>query len=73
MTEVKFLGHVVSQGGIAVDPSKVEVVLNWNRPRNVTPRVSRLLSAIRGELIKDCYTDDKVGKKGCVVCVGRQL
>ena len=36
MTEVKFLGHVVSQGGIAVDPSKVEVVLNWDRPRNMT-------------------------------------
>ena len=36
MTEVKFLDHVVSQGGIAIDPFKVEVVLNWNRPRNVT-------------------------------------
>ena len=29
MKEVKFLGHVVSQGGISVDPIKVEVVLNW--------------------------------------------
>ena len=36
MMEVKFLGHVVSQGGIVVDPSKVEVVLNCDRPRNVT-------------------------------------
>ena len=36
MTEVKLLGHVVSRGGIIVDPSKVEVVLNWDRPRNVT-------------------------------------
>ena len=35
MTKVKFLGHVVSQGEIAIDPSKVEVVLNWDRPRNV--------------------------------------
>ena len=35
MTEVKLLGHVVSRGGIIVDPSKVEVVLNWDRPRNV--------------------------------------
>ena len=26
--EVKFLGHVVSQGRISIDPSKVEVVLN---------------------------------------------
>ena len=36
MTKVKFWGHVVSQGGIAVDPSKVEVVLNWDQLRNVT-------------------------------------
>ncbi|WVZ51831.1 hypothetical protein U9M48_002937 [Paspalum notatum var. saurae] len=27
--EVCFLGHVVSKGGIAVDPSKVSTVMNW--------------------------------------------
>ncbi|WVZ51942.1 hypothetical protein U9M48_003039 [Paspalum notatum var. saurae] len=27
--EVRFLGHVVSKGGIAVDPSKVSTVTNW--------------------------------------------
>jgi len=34
--EVKFLGHVVSQGGISVDPSKVEAVMEWERPTTVT-------------------------------------
>ncbi|XP_015932206.2 uncharacterized mitochondrial protein AtMg00860-like [Arachis duranensis] len=34
--EVKFLGHVVSKGGISVDPSKVEVVMKWERPTTVT-------------------------------------
>jgi hypothetical protein len=29
LTEVAFLGHVISTGGISVDPSKVEDVLNW--------------------------------------------
>ncbi|GAU28976.1 hypothetical protein TSUD_391740, partial [Trifolium subterraneum] len=36
LSEVKFLGHVISQGGVSVDPSKVEVVLNWERPRSVS-------------------------------------
>ena len=36
MKEVKFLGHVVSQKGISVDPNKVEAILNWERPMTVT-------------------------------------
>ena len=36
MTKVKFLGHVVSEEGISVDPSKIEAVLNWERPKNVS-------------------------------------
>ncbi|XP_058780030.1 uncharacterized protein LOC131653766 [Vicia villosa] len=36
LSEVSFLGHVISGGGVAVDPSKVEEVVNWDRPRSVT-------------------------------------
>jgi len=35
LKEVSFLGHVVSEGGVSVDPSKVKDVLNWNPPTNV--------------------------------------
>ncbi|XP_024022581.1 uncharacterized protein LOC112091957 [Morus notabilis] len=35
LTEVKFLGHVISRQGISVDPSKIETVLQWERPKNV--------------------------------------
>jgi len=35
MEKVSFLGHVISKDGIAVDPSKVEAVVNWERPTNV--------------------------------------
>ncbi|WVZ90824.1 hypothetical protein U9M48_037084 [Paspalum notatum var. saurae] len=34
--EVPFLGHVISKGGVAVDPGKVKDVLNWKIPTTVT-------------------------------------
>lgn len=36
LSEVKFLGHIISQGRVAVDQSKVEAVQNWTRPKNVS-------------------------------------
>jgi hypothetical protein len=33
--EVSFLGHIISEGGISVDPSKVKSVLSWNTSQNV--------------------------------------
>jgi len=35
LREVSFLGHVISKGGIAMDPSKVNVVLQWESPKSV--------------------------------------
>ena len=35
LKEVSFLGHVVSNGGIAVDPGKVKDILNWKPPTDV--------------------------------------
>jgi hypothetical protein len=32
MKQVAFLGHVISNGGISMDPSKVLDVLSWNAP-----------------------------------------
>ena len=34
--KVAFLGHVVSKEGIFVDPKKIEAVVAWERPTNVT-------------------------------------
>ncbi|KAM0038166.1 putative nucleotidyltransferase, Ribonuclease H [Helianthus debilis subsp. tardiflorus] len=36
LREVQFLGHVVSERGIQVDPAKVEAVMNWQEPRTPT-------------------------------------
>jgi hypothetical protein len=35
MKQVAFLGHVISKGGISMDPSKVQDVLSWNTPTSV--------------------------------------
>ena len=36
LDQVVFLGHVISEAGIFVDPSKVEAVVDWARPTNVS-------------------------------------
>jgi hypothetical protein len=36
MKQVDFLGHIISEGGISVDPSKVQDVLSWNAPMSVS-------------------------------------
>ncbi|XP_027155563.1 uncharacterized protein LOC113755899 [Coffea eugenioides] len=36
LEEISFLGHKVSKDGIAVDPAKVEAVMNWKRPETPT-------------------------------------
>ncbi|KAK3107513.1 hypothetical protein FSP39_016272 [Pinctada imbricata] len=35
LTEVSFLGHVVSAKGVQCDPSKIEAVKSWPTPQNV--------------------------------------
>ena len=34
--EVSFLGHIVSEEGIRVEPKKIELITEWKPPRNVT-------------------------------------
>jgi hypothetical protein len=36
LSEVSFLGHVITNGGIAVDPGKVKDVLKWEPPTTVS-------------------------------------
>ncbi|XP_028106251.1 uncharacterized protein LOC114305367 [Camellia sinensis] len=34
--EVAFLGHVITKDGVSVDPHKIEAIVNWPTPTNVT-------------------------------------
>ena len=36
LDEVSFLGHVITNGGIVVDPGKVRDVLKWEPPQTVS-------------------------------------
>ena len=36
LNEVSFLGHVITDGGISVDPGKVRDVLDWEPPQTVS-------------------------------------
>ncbi|KAI3762560.1 hypothetical protein L1987_52991 [Smallanthus sonchifolius] len=36
LKEVQFLGHIVNDKGIHVDPAKIETVKNWNAPKTPT-------------------------------------
>ena len=35
LKEVSFLGHVINEKGVMVDPQKIEGVANWKQPQNV--------------------------------------
>ena len=51
---MRFLGHVVSENGIAVDPAKVATVQDWSTPKNATDVRSFLgLAGYYRKFIKD--------------------
>ena len=33
---IQYLGHIISEEGIYLDPEKIEAIMNWPTPRNVT-------------------------------------
>ena len=34
-TQIHYLGHIISAEGLQMDPSKVEVILNWPHPKSL--------------------------------------
>ena len=51
---MSFLGHVISNGGISVNPAKIKEIVVWSIPTTVTEiRSSWDLQDIIGDLLKD--------------------
>jgi hypothetical protein len=42
LKEVAFLGHIITDGGIKVDPGKISEILNWKQPTDVFKNMSFL-------------------------------
>ncbi|KAL3523596.1 hypothetical protein ACH5RR_016430 [Cinchona calisaya] len=36
LKSIAFLGHVISEHGVSADPKKIEAIVDWHRPTNVT-------------------------------------
>ena len=36
LDQVTFLGHIISKEGLSVDPSKIEAMMSWERPKNAS-------------------------------------
>jgi hypothetical protein len=59
MKQVAFLGHVISKGGISVNPSKVQDVLSCNAPTSISDIQSFLgLAGYYRRIFKDKQAHD---------------
>jgi hypothetical protein len=54
LKEIKFLGHTISREGIAVDPDKVQEVIDWKPPTTVRQGIGRVLSTIHFGFLSNC-------------------
>jgi hypothetical protein len=65
MKQVAFLGHIISKGGISVDPSKAQDVLSWNAPMSAGDIRSFLgLVGYYQRIFEDKQADDWVAREG---------
>ena len=76
--EVQFLGHIISDKGISVDPSKIQDVLNWKAPTSV-PEIRSFLG-LAGYYRRFVPDFSKIArpmiellKKGGEIQLGRQM
>ncbi|WVZ64212.1 hypothetical protein U9M48_013772 [Paspalum notatum var. saurae] len=82
LKEVAFLGHILSAKGVAVDPSKVEDVLNWKQPQTFawSPKCEEAFGTLKKLLTSapvlaqpditkpfDVYCDASGNGLGCVL------
>ena len=56
MTELLYLGHVICQEGVKVDPKKINAILEWASPRNLTELRGLIgLCSYHHKFVKGCF------------------
>jgi hypothetical protein len=64
LKQVAFLGHIISKGGISMDLSMIQDVLNWNVPTIVGDIQSFLgLAGYYRRILKDNQAHDRVARE----------
>ena len=63
LREVQFLGHVINEKGIQVDPTKIEAVKNWEVPK--TPTEVRQFLGLAGYYRRFIERRCEVEKSSC--------
>jgi hypothetical protein len=72
--EVAFLGHVINQDGITVDPKNVASMVKWQRPTTVTEVRSFLgLAGYYRRFVQNyfyhCKANDEADDEWCPICL----
>jgi hypothetical protein len=65
LKQVTFLGHIISKGGISVDPGKIQDLLSWNAPTSVTDIWSfHGLAGYYRRILEDNQANDRIAQEG---------
>jgi hypothetical protein len=75
---IHYLGHIISEEGIAVDPEKIEVIKGWATPKNVTEVRSFMGLAgyykeIHCKIFEDCSPNHFLAKKRGKISMDRRM
>jgi hypothetical protein len=73
-SNIHYSGHAISDEAIAVDPTKVEAIMEWPVPMNVTELcslmgLSGILSVVRRGFFKDRKSDYKIAEEEQEICL----